>query len=146
MWSAQTAPAALARYVVPDVVRQHAQIPGPSEGPIRDRLVTVWEALRAVGVSYAHERDGGTDRSGQWIRPPGEVLVAPRNGTCLDLAVVLAGACVHAGLRTAVLVLDAVERGRPGHALVAVLQGDAWPGGDPAASNKSDCRGRSRSG
>jgi hypothetical protein len=32
VWSAETAPGDLARYIVPDVVRRHAEIPGPSGG------------------------------------------------------------------------------------------------------------------
>ncbi|MDK1349184.1 hypothetical protein QNO09_39370 [Streptomyces sp. 378] len=129
-WSADTAPADLARYVVPDAVRLHAQIPGPSAAPSLRRVQEVWDRLRQAGIGYAHEPpDSGPD--GQWIRPPAELLVAPRNGTCLDLAVLLAGAFRHTGLHTAVLILDAIEPGRPGHALVAVSLSGSWPGGHP---------------
>ncbi|WP_435282750.1 tetratricopeptide repeat protein [Streptomyces koelreuteriae] len=129
-WSADAAPADLARYVVPHAVRMHARIPGPSDAPVLQRVRVVWDRLRQAGIGYAHEPlDSGPD--GQWIRPPAEMLVAPRNGTCLDLAVLLAGAFRHAGLRTAVVVLDAAEPGRPGHALVAVALTRTWPAGLP---------------
>jgi Tetratricopeptide repeat len=129
-WSVEAAPGDLARYVVPDVVRRHVDIPGPSSALVLDRLRAVWDRLRQVGIGYAHER-WGSGRDGQWIRPPGEMLVAPRNGTCLDLAVLVAGALGHAGLRTAIVVLDAVDPGRPGHAVVAVLLRGTWPGTAP---------------
>ncbi len=126
-WSAETDPADLARYVLPDVVGSKTQIPDQSpEVPLR-RLEEAWSRLRAVGIGYAVERDG-SDPSGQWIRPPAEILVAPKNGTCLDLAVLAAGACLHTGLPCAIIVLDAVQPGQPGHALLAVLLGRAWPG------------------
>ena len=74
---------------------------------------------------------GQAPGGGQWIRSPREVLVAPRNGTCLDLALVLAAGCKVAGLPTVVVLMDAVTPGGPGHALVAVLLGKSWPGGVP---------------
>jgi hypothetical protein len=133
VWSAEAAPGDLARYVVPDVVRQHAEIPGPSDAPVLQRVRIVWDRLRDCGIGYAHERPpdtlGGASAGGQWIRPPAEMLVAPRIGTCLDLAVLLAGALRHVGLCTAVIVLDAADPGRPGHALVAVWLDDSWPAG-----------------
>ncbi|GGY14591.1 tetratricopeptide repeat protein [Streptomyces djakartensis] len=129
-WSADAAPADLARYVVPHAVRMHAQIPGPSDAPALRRVRVVWDRLRQAGIGYAHEPlDSGP--GGQWIRPPAEVLRAPRNGTCLDLAVLLAGAFRHTGLLAAVVLLDSVEPGRPGHALVAVALTRTWPEGLP---------------
>ncbi|MFG3028678.1 tetratricopeptide repeat protein [Streptomyces sp. NPDC048253] len=129
-WSVDAAPADLARYVVPHAIRMYTQIPGPSDTPALQRVRVVWDRLRQAGIGYAHE-PLGSGPDGQWIRPPAEVLKAPRNGTCLDLAVLLAGAFRHAGLLTAVMILDAAEPGRPGHALVAVALTRAWPGGRP---------------
>ncbi|MFJ7334375.1 tetratricopeptide repeat protein [Streptomyces sp. NPDC101116] len=129
-WSADAAPADLARYVVPHAIRMHTQLPGPSDAPALRRVRAVWDRLREAGIGYALEPpDSGP--CGQWIRPPAEVLRAPRNGTCLDLAVLLAGAFRHTGLLTAVVLLDPVEPGRPGHALVVVALTRTWPEGLP---------------
>ncbi|MCB9101644.1 MAG: hypothetical protein H6632_19060, partial [Anaerolineales bacterium] len=49
----------------------------------------------------------------QTIRPPEDVLVSPRQGTCLDLSLLYAGLCLHYGLLPLVVLLD-------GHAYVAV--------------------------
>ncbi|MCP5099821.1 MAG: hypothetical protein GY943_30060 [Chloroflexi bacterium] len=49
----------------------------------------------------------------QTIRTPEEILVAPREGTCLDLSLLYAGLCLHYGLLPLVIVLK-------GHAYVAV--------------------------
>ncbi len=125
LWTGRD-PTEVARYVVPDVVARHVRIPAVSAGPLSVRLGAVWERLRAVGIGYAFERFA-TGAGGQWIRSPSEVLVAPCTATCLDLAVVLAGACLHAGIRSAIVLLDGVESGVAGHALVAVLLGRSWP-------------------
>jgi hypothetical protein len=113
MWSVREAPADLARYVVPEVVRRHVRVPIASKVSVLHQLHAVWDVLRAAGIGYAREyqRPDGDEWEDRWIRPPGELLVAPRNGTCLDLAVLLAGACACAGLRTAVLLLDAAQPG-----------------------------------
>ena len=107
VWSGRD-PAELARYVVPEVVGLHARVPGVSAGPIRRRLELTWDRLRAARIGYAFERFA-TGVGGQWIRSPSELLVAPSTGTCLDLAVLLAGACLHAGIPSAIVVLDGVE-------------------------------------
>ena len=125
-WSIERDPADLARYVVPDEVARLVRIPGRSGEAALTRLNTAWEALRSLGVGYVHEPQGGGE-AGQLIRTPGEVLGAPCNATCLDIALVLAGACAHAGLACAVLVVDSKRAGRPRHALVAVLLGQVWP-------------------
>jgi hypothetical protein len=127
-WSIDGDPGALARYVVPDEVARLARIPGPARGSRLGRLRAVWQALRDAGATYAGERHG-SGPAGQWIRAPGEVLAAPGNGTCLDLALVLAGACEHAGLPSAVIVVDPPETGTARHAVVAVVIGDRWPDG-----------------
>lgn len=126
-WSIEREPADLARYVVPDEVARLVRIPGRSSEAALTRLSTAWEELRSLGVGYVREPEGSGE-AGQLIRPPGEVLGTPRNATCLDIALVLAGACAHAGLGCAVLVVDPKGAGRPRHALVAVLLGQVWPG------------------
>ena len=142
MWPAWSPanPADLARYVVPAVVARHAQIPGPSPESALVRLGGVWGALQDAGVAYALPRSG-PEAGGQWVRPPGEVLVAPGSGTCLDLALVLAGACAHAGLQCAVLTLAPVEPGGPGHAVTAVLLDRSWPWVDARAVSARDSEG-----
>ncbi|MEV0902966.1 ATP-binding protein [Actinoplanes sp. NPDC049802] len=109
------------RYVVPEAVAMHAAVPAGSAESAVVRLRAVWDALRRIRIGYAHEPPGpGPQR----VRPPAEVLVAPRAGTCLDLALVLAGALEHAGLRAGVVLLDPAGDG-DGHALtVARLHGD----------------------
>jgi hypothetical protein len=57
-WSLDRAPFDLVRYVLPEVVRQHLPIPEMSGESAMARLRAVWEALRAVGIGYVHEREG----------------------------------------------------------------------------------------
>lgn len=69
------------------------------------------------------------------VPAPSEVLWSPRHGTCLDLAVVLAAACMTAGLHPVVLLRPAdgdFEATPTGHALVAVCMTDKAPAGTPA--------------
>jgi hypothetical protein len=117
VWSHVDDPAELGRYIVPTAVAQHARVPAPSgEAPLA-RLRQIWQVLKDKHIGYAHERP--STGGGQWVRPPAELLVAPGSGTCLDLAILLAGACEYAGLPAAVLLLDPVD-GRAAHALVGV--------------------------
>ena len=164
-------PEELARYVVPDVVAQHAAVPAGSGEASLARLGKVWDVLHAAEIGYAHERPeppapageqptadeadprppteadteatasavtvaGLLDPAGpgraQYIRPPAELLRAPKAGTCLDLAVLLAGACVHAGLPAAIVIVDPPAGGSAAHALVAVTVRGDWPAGPPA--------------
>jgi hypothetical protein len=125
-WSIDQDPATLGRYVVPDVVAQHVPIPASAEGSATGRLRTVWAALHKVRISYANERPG-RERGTQDVRAPGEVLFAPRAGTCLDLALVLTGACTHAGLNTAVIIVEPTSGDAALHALVAVGLGPTSP-------------------
>jgi len=125
-WSIERDPTDLGRYVVPDEVARLARIPGRSGESALTRLNTAWDELRSWKVGYVHDPEGSGE-AGQLIRTPGEVLGTPRNATCLDIALVLAGACEHAGLACAVLVVDPKGAGRPRHALVAVLLGQVWP-------------------
>lgn len=122
IWSFDNA-GGLGRYIVPDIVRAYGRFPALSDESAIHRLQAVWDALTAIRIGYAAAAPLpiGAGRGDQVIRPPGEVLRAPGAGTCLDVALVLAGACEHAGLHAVVLVLDPPVPGAPGHALVAVL-------------------------
>ncbi|MEU0966497.1 tetratricopeptide repeat protein [Streptomyces sp. NPDC005917] len=127
-WSMEGEPAALAKYVLPDEVAALVRLPGP---PARSRIAqvrTVYEALADAGITYSHEAPSDEpDR--QVIRDPGEVLWSPKHATCLDLTLVMAGACLHAGLHPLVLILDPPETGRAAHALLGVWVGDPPPDG-----------------
>ncbi|MEW1635262.1 tetratricopeptide repeat protein [Streptomyces sp. NPDC093801] len=128
LWSLEDDPASLASYVLPETVARHLRLPAGSDESAVTRLRTVWAEIAGAGIRYAHEPPG-SGAAGQPIRPPAEVLVAPANATCLDLALVLAAACGHAGLPAAVVI---VERGRLTplrHALVVVALAGQWPPG-----------------
>ncbi|MFD8448678.1 hypothetical protein, partial [Streptomyces coelicoflavus] len=118
-WSLDGEPAALAKYVLPDEVAALLHLPGPpADSPI-GQTEAVYEALAGAAITYSHEAP--SDEPGrQVVRQPGEVLWCPRHATCLDLALILAGACLHAGLRPLVLILDPPEAGRAAHALLGV--------------------------
>lgn len=132
VWSIDQAPADLVRYIVPEVVRQCGGAGDAGPGGATERLEQLWERLRAFKIGYAGAK---VDENGQQlIRPPAEVLTTPKSGTCLDLALMLAGAVESTGLPAAVIVLDPVE-GSARHALVAVslkpkpawpTEGEAW--------------------
>jgi len=87
----------------------------------------VYAALAGVHIGYAY--DAPSDEAGrQVIRPPDQVLWAPRHATCLDLATVLAAACLEAGLHPIILLLDPTGDQEAGHALVLVrLDRDTQP-------------------
>ncbi|MFE1895138.1 hypothetical protein [Streptomyces yangpuensis] len=120
---------ALARYVLPDEVAAHVALPADPAQSARARLRGIWEALREVGVGYTGEPPGHS--GAQLVRTPAEVLDTTRSGTCLDLALILAAACVHGGLAASVLVVEPDEPGRPRHALVAVTLGRDRPDRGP---------------
>ncbi|MEE1766199.1 hypothetical protein, partial [Streptomyces sp. SP18BB07] len=118
-WSLDGEPAALAKYVLPDEVAALLHLPGPPADSRIGQTQAVYEALAGAGITYSHEAP--TDDPGrQVVRQPGEVLWCPRHATCLDLALILAGACLHAGLHPFVLILDPPEPGRAAHALLGV--------------------------
>ncbi|WP_405850412.1 tetratricopeptide repeat protein [Streptomyces sp. NBC_01369] len=119
-WSLTGDDAALARYVVPDEVAGLVRDLPPAA--LVDSRITqlraVYEALAAHGIVYDHEEP--TDDAGrQAIREPGEVLWAPGRGTCLDLALVMAGACLKAGLHPVIVLVDSTSGGAS-HALLGV--------------------------
>ncbi len=104
-------------------------LPAPGDPPPADRVRALYEAFAARDIVYADEPPT-SDPGRQTVRPPYEVLASPRHGTCLDLAVTFAGACLDAGLHPLILV-TAGTGGGPAHALVAVWLDGTW-------SNRAD--------
>src|SRR4051794_13678762 len=89
-WDAGARPQDLGRYVARESVRALIDL-SQAAGEAPSAVVeAVWGGLRGRGVAYAWAQEG-SGSSGQWVRSPGEVLGYPRSGTCLDLALVLAG-------------------------------------------------------
>ncbi|MFE9603577.1 hypothetical protein ACFYNQ_34075, partial [Streptomyces hokutonensis] len=99
-------------------------MPAPGDGPVIDRARALYDAFATRRIVYADEPTT-SDPGRQTIRPPYEVLASPRHGTCLDLAIAFAGACLDAGLHPLVLVTAGTQSG-PAHALVAVWLGGTW--------------------
>lgn len=123
-WHLAGEPVGLVKYVNPAAVMRHLQLPGPSDGDPLLRVQAVYEAIANAGVGYAFE---GRSPNPDWqvIRTPREILESPRHATCLDLAVTFAAACLVAGLRPIVTILDARDRAGPAHAVVVVWLGTA---------------------
>ncbi|MGH3755641.1 MAG: hypothetical protein ACRDRP_23695, partial [Pseudonocardiaceae bacterium] len=120
-WALVGEPLALARYVLPDHVARYVQLPGPSGESRLRRLRTVYAGLAELKIGYAYDDDAaGAEAGRQVIRPPEQVLWAPRHATCLDLAVVLAAACLKAGLHPVIVILDPPDGHGAGHSLVLV--------------------------
>ena len=91
------------------------------------RLRAVYAALAAKEIGYAYAAPGAEDGM-QVIRPPEQVLWALKHATCLDLAVVLAGACLTAELHPVIVILDPASGTGVGHSLVLVrLDHDLQP-------------------
>ncbi|MCF3180384.1 tetratricopeptide repeat protein [Streptomyces polychromogenes] len=105
-------------------------MPAPGVDPPVARARALYEAFAALGIQYADEPTT-SDPGRQTVRPPDQVLSRPRHGTCLDLAVAFAGACLDAGLHPLVIVLAGARPGDPAHALVAVWLDGNW-------SNRAD--------
>jgi hypothetical protein len=107
----------LARYVTPEAKRWLAldvsrfDLGENPEG--RRRVVqAIYEALVAKEIRYALE-EYHPSAAQQPIRTPPEILEAPREGTCLDLAVLFCGLCLASDLLPILIVIA-------GHALAAV--------------------------
>jgi tetratricopeptide (TPR) repeat protein len=119
-WSRVAEPGALLRYVCPDAVAgllgREALAPS-AEDPVVV-LRRIYDLLAGRRVRYTHE-PAGSGPAGQRLRPPDQVLARPGHGTCLDLAVVVAGACQHAGLAAMVVVVGGGGAGAD-HAFVVV--------------------------
>ncbi|MGH9425308.1 MAG: hypothetical protein ACRD2L_03260, partial [Terriglobia bacterium] len=118
-WSLEGEPLALIQYVLPDEVVRYISSPDLSADSRLTRLRAVYEALAKLKISYVDDTPkAGLSR--QVIRSPDQVLWAPKHATCLDLAVVLAGACLTAGLHPVIVILDPPKEDGPGHVLVLV--------------------------
>ncbi|SHI99904.1 hypothetical protein SAMN02745244_01509, partial [Tessaracoccus bendigoensis DSM 12906] len=130
-WDRASAPEQLADYVLPDVVRRllpaglAQRLPGPGDGgTAQEKAQGVYEVLAAAGIRYVHEPTI-SPRGGQALRPPDQVLARTRQGTCIDLALVFAGACLDAGLWPMVVVVDS-KSAAPAHAVVVLWLGGRW--------------------
>ncbi|TCM45149.1 ATP-binding protein [Kribbella sp. VKM Ac-2568] len=78
-------------------------------------LRELYEALLAMDIRWSREMYRA-DEARQEVRPPDAILRGAGDGTCLDLALLLAGAALGKDLLPVVVVLD-------GHALIAVSTG-----------------------
>ncbi|MEU4419928.1 ATP-binding protein [Actinoplanes sp. NPDC024001] len=78
-----------------------------SAQPDRCRAVAeaVFDALRGRDIRYALEEYHPSDAL-QSIRTPAEVLVSPREGTCLDLAALFCGLCLAYELLPVLVVVE----------------------------------------
>ena len=127
-WRTQGEPAALTRYVRPDIVQALLPgLPGLVTGNALGRLEAVYTGWAAAGVQYALEPPYD-DPAFQAVRPPDQVLIAPRHATCLDAAVTFAGACLAAGVHPLVVVADSETPGADPHAVVVVWLEGSWAG------------------
>ncbi|WP_052310342.1 tetratricopeptide repeat protein [Streptomyces viridochromogenes] len=128
-WSAKHQPGSLIQYVQREASAHYlgSRMPGPSGDPPAVRTRALYEAFAARDIQYVDE-PSSSETGFQAIRPPHEVLESPRHGTCLDLAVTFAGACLYAGLHPLIVVLPPTRPGAPAHAVVAVRLYGGWPG------------------
>ena len=123
-------PAGLLAYVQSDGLAELLpNLPTRGQSWSRDRmgkLAAVYATFAAAEIGYDHEPLSSMGEA-QAIRAPDEILWLPRRGTCLDLAITFAGACLHAGLHPLLVICDAAAGGST-HALVVVWLGGDWPG------------------
>ncbi|NEP00550.1 MAG: hypothetical protein F6K58_18130 [Symploca sp. SIO2E9] len=75
-------------------------------------IKAIYKALVEKQIQYAHEKYNPSAAS-QRIRTPAEILNAPGEGTCLDLAAMFCGLCLGNDLLPLLIVVN-------GHALAAV--------------------------
>jgi hypothetical protein len=127
----------LARYVTDEANRilrfgENQIEPPPRPGDRKALLQDLYQRLLTLRIQYTPERYTTSNDERQYIRTPEEILVAPRQGTCLDLAALYCGICLGNELLPLLVVL-AGRDGRPGHAFVVVAldhglrDWDAWP-------------------
>jgi hypothetical protein len=115
-WS-QVESAGLARFVTPQASRW---LPSPvnrfdlGQDPDRYRIIAkaIYEALCQCNIKYELEEIKPSEAL-QTIRPPPAILVAPREGTCLDLAALFSGLCLANELLPLLIIVK-------GHAFAAV--------------------------
>ena len=114
-------PDRLPGYVHPEIVATllPAGVPGSSTGGLAARARSVYDAVAAVNISYCQpiEQDGF-----QQLLTPYEVLVSPKNATCIDAALIVSAAALKAGLHPKIVVLGG---GTSNHAVVII-----WLGGN----------------
>jgi len=106
----------LARFVTPEsgALVETTQCTDLLQQPdgCRQLVQAIYEALAAKQIQYAPEKYHPSEAI-QLIRTPLEILEAPREGTCLDLAVLFCGLCLGYDLLPWLVVIE-------GHALTAV--------------------------
>jgi hypothetical protein len=119
MWGpwAKANPADLARYAVPWSTRfvsleENAHDLSQRPGGRRALVQTIYDALLGKQIRYSLEPHDPSPNK-QRIRTPQEILEAPRQGTCLDLALLFSGLCLGYELLPVLVVAG-------GHALVTV--------------------------
>ncbi|MGW2421446.1 AAA family ATPase [Streptomyces sp. NPDC001709] len=100
----------LVRFVTPRASRwQPLQVSRFDLSDQRDRCravaAAIYDALRSRDIRYALEEYHPSDAI-QTIRTPAEVLVAPREGTCLDLTALFCGLCLAYEVLPVLVVLD----------------------------------------
>lgn len=117
----------IARYVVPGLiehfsdslppwVRTLVKKPDMSESQVdQAALAHLWDRFVELDIAYAPPKWNPTD--GQPIRDPRWMLGANGWGTCTDLAVMFAGACINAGLDTLLVMLRGASSGHVGLAI-----------------------------
>lgn len=111
---------ALSRYVLEEEATHLVEISTSDRSQLlqtprgRKEIVrAIYEALKNnKEIDYAFERYQ-PDEAMQPIRTPTEILDSPREGTCLDLAILFCGLCFGYGLLPMLIILE-------GHALAAV--------------------------
>jgi len=97
----------------------------------------IYDSLLKREIRYAFERYHPSEAL-QAIRTPAEIVEAPREGTCLDLAALFCGLCEAYELLPLLIVIN-------GHALAAVSLTNGvreWNGPRPAAIVQRDGTGR----
>lgn len=78
----------------------------------RELVKTIYDRLVSKDIRYAYEQYQ-PEAEIQIIRPPSEILSAPGEGTCLDLALLFCGLCFGCDLLPLLIIIE-------GHALAAV--------------------------
>ena len=115
-------PDRLPTYVQPDLVTELlGGVPKVSGAGRPQRVRHLYEAMLSRDIVY-DDGVAGRDGDTQLIRSPYEVLSTPRHGSCVDLAIVFAGAALSVGLHPVLVIVDGSAAQ---HALVIV-----WVGGE----------------
>jgi hypothetical protein len=114
--------ASLACFVTPDAAlwleTPIPRIPARDKASRLQLVQAIYETLLACGIGYVLEPYGEAPGE-QEVRPPGQILRPPKQGTCLDLALLFCGLCQATELLPVMILLD-------GHALAAVCLESGW--------------------